>query len=98
MIDGEEERNDVYRMVGVEVRKEDAVHSEGIQASMDHAAYRTRTEVEEERLTTGAHYHAALASLVAWNDGTGSYDGDIDDRSLRSLSNSAGQHFSLSAS
>jgi len=77
MIDGEEKGDDVYRMVGVEVRKEDAVYGQGIQARMDHAADRTRTEVEEERLSTGAHNHTALASLEAWNDGAGSYDSDF---------------------
>jgi len=91
MIDGEEERNDVYRMVGMEVRKEDTVCGKGIQARLEHATDRTRSEVEEERLPTGSHCHAALASLEAWNDGAGSYNGDFDDRSLGSLSISASQ-------
>jgi hypothetical protein len=66
VVDGEEERNDVYRMVWVEVRKEDAVYGEGIQARSEHAAERTRTEVEDEHLPTGAHHDAALAPLQAW--------------------------------
>jgi hypothetical protein len=34
-------------MVWMEVRKEDAVYGEGIQAQPQHAAERTRTDVED---------------------------------------------------
>jgi hypothetical protein len=50
----------------VEMRKEYAVYGEGIQARSEHAAERTRTDVEDEHLPTGAHHDAALAPLQAW--------------------------------
>src|SRR5215216_6115438 len=77
VVDGEEERNDVYRMVWMEVRKEDAVYGEGIEARPEHAAHRARTEVEDKRLPTGPRHDAALAPLQAWNYGARSYDGDL---------------------
>src|SRR5215210_588312 len=64
-------------MVRMEVRKEDAVYGEGIQARTEHAAEGARTEVEDERLTTGAHHDAALASLEAGDYGAGTYYGDL---------------------
>src|SRR5829696_10199946 len=64
-------------MVWMEVRKEDAVYGERIQARPEHAADRARTEVEDERLPTRAYHDAALAPLEAWNDGAGTYDGDL---------------------
>jgi hypothetical protein len=53
-------------MVWVEMRKEDAVYGEGIQARAEHAADCTRTEIEDEHLRAGAHHDTALASLQAW--------------------------------
>ena len=47
VVDGEEERNDVYRMVWMEVRKEDAVYDERIKTRAKHAADSPRTEVED---------------------------------------------------
>src|SRR5215212_984824 len=73
-------------MVWMEVRKEDAVYGERIQARAEHAADRSRTEIEDERLPTRAHHDTALAPLEVWNYGAGSYDGDVHCRSLRSLS------------
>ncbi len=53
----------------MEVSKEDAIYRQRVQARPEHAADRARTEVEDERLPTRAHHHAALAPLKAWNYG-----------------------------
>jgi hypothetical protein len=50
-------------MVWMEVRKEDAVYGEGIEARAEHAAHCARTKVEDKHLPTGAHHDAALAPL-----------------------------------
>jgi len=71
-------------MVWVKVRKEDPVYSERIQVRTEHAANRTRTEVEDKGLPTGAHHDAALSPLEARDDGAGSYDGDLQGRSFQS--------------
>jgi hypothetical protein len=54
-------------MVWMEVRKEDALYGEGIQARPEHAAHSARTEVEDECLPASAYHDAALAPLQAWN-------------------------------
>ncbi len=79
-------------MVWMEVRKEDAVYGEGIEARREHAADRARTEVEDEHLPTGARHDAALAPLQAWNYGARSYDGDLHVPPFGRHSISASQH------
>jgi hypothetical protein len=64
-------------MVWMEVRKEDAVYGERIQARAEDTAQRPRTEIEDDRLPAGAHHDAALAPLEARNNGAGSHDGDL---------------------
>jgi hypothetical protein len=63
-------------VIRMEMRKEDAIDREGIEASPEHASHRPRAEVEDQRLAAGAHHNATLPPLQARGYGARSYNRD----------------------
>jgi hypothetical protein len=65
--------------------EEDAANRERVEAGVEHAAHRTRAEIEDQRLSAGVDHYAALCALQARHDRSGTYDRDLHEFLLSEL-------------
>ena len=81
VLDGEQERDDIHRVIRVEMGEEDAVYTEGVEPGAQHPTHGPVPEVQNDRLSAFLYDDATLAARKVRHDRAAADYRDLHSRS-----------------